>query len=253
MNGTRLTIHAHQANEQETIREIIVEGNKVLNADAIIKLSGHAVGDPPTPMVLTEMRDKLVQTGYFGMHHPDQPDAAVRIKAEELRNRKYKVKVTVTVDENDKITAITTTGTGPITPEQVKERLSPTSVFNPKVFARDAEAIIDLYNKDGYQIVFGKELGMDAKHPGLLVIPIFLTRVEKIVVLKDGVESPDPRLLRGVMTKAGGYLKRKTLYEVDRKLLVDSGLYDDVTITEKFVSANQVQIEIKLRTTKDNP
>jgi beta-lactamase regulating signal transducer with metallopeptidase domain len=227
-----------------TIGEIVVIGNKVLNNQAIMSLSGHKVGDPCTADVPTDMRDKLTKTGNFGMHHPDQADQWVRVQAEDIGDNKCKV--TITVDENDKITGITVTGTGPVKPEEVKALISPTTVYNAEDLARDTRRITDLYNKQGYSIEFGKELGMDASHPGLLVIPIIVTRVEDIEISKDGVKSDDPRLLRQLATRAGEFFNRKTFYEVDQKRLASKNRRDDVILTERTTGTGRVHLTIDL-------
>jgi beta-lactamase regulating signal transducer with metallopeptidase domain len=226
---------------EPTIAEISVIGNKVLNSQAIISLSGHKVGDPCTTEALTEMRDKLTKSRNFGMHHPDQSDQWVRVQAEDIGDNKCKV--TITVDENDKITGITITGSGPIKPEEVMALISPSAVYNVAYTARDTHSIIDLYNRQGYSIDFGKELGMDPSTPGVLVVPIIVSRVEDIEILKDGVKFDDPRLLRQLSTRAGDYFNRKTFYEADRKKLTIKR-YVISTITERKVGAGRVHLSI---------
>src|SRR5437016_4793421 len=162
------------------------------------------------------MWDHLAKTGFFGMHHPDQADQWVNVQAHDIGANKCKV--TITVDENDKVTAISIIGSGPVRPEDVKAVLMMSPIFNSATFAGDLQNITNLYNKLGYSIEFGKPLGMDPASAGSLVVPIIVTRVEEIEVRKDGVPAPpSDRVLTLLKTKAGDYFNRKTFYEMDRK------------------------------------
>ena len=70
-NGRARPIAA-AAEDEPTSGELVVVGSKHLGGASIINLSGHKVGDPCTVAVLTEIRDKLVKSGNFGMHHAEQ-------------------------------------------------------------------------------------------------------------------------------------------------------------------------------------
>jgi outer membrane protein insertion porin family len=227
-----------------TIAEIIVVGNKVLNSQGIISLSGHKVGDACTTETLTDMRDKLTKTGNFGMHHPDQSDQWVRVQAADIGNNKCQV--TITVDENEKITGITVTGSGPIKPEAIKALISQTAVYNIEDIARDAQKIIELYNIKGYSIEFGTDLGMDPNNPGALVIPIIVTRVDDIVFGVKKHKTRDYVILRELKTKKGDYFNRKTFYEKDRARLINLDLFEDVTFTENTVGAGTGRVKLTI-------
>ena len=233
--------------EQKTIGEILVVGNKTLNAAPIIVVTTHKVGDPCTGEVLNDMRERLVRSGYFGMRHPEHRDKWVSLQAEDVGD---KCNVTITVDENDRIEGITMTGMGPIAVEQVKALLTPAAVFNPAQFAVDTQRITELYNRHGYSITFDKGAGMDPMKKGNLVIPIIVQRVEKIVVKKDNIEVSDARLLRELLTKPGNYLNRKDFYERDRQRLISKNKkrYEDVSFTETSIAPGQVRLQIHLKT-----
>src|SRR5436305_5928448 len=84
-------------------------------------------------------------------------------------------------------------------------------VYNIEDIAHDCMSIIKLYNSRGYSILFDPELGMDPKTPGILVVPITVTRVGKIAEFTDGIitndspmriygESPSPAALSSSRT-----------------------------------------------------
>jgi outer membrane protein assembly factor BamA len=186
-----------------TIGEIVVVGNKVMNSAVLIALSGHKVGDTCNPEVLSDMQRRLARLGFFGMHHPNDPAGGVRVQSEDLSNNKCKV--TITLDENDPVTEITITGSGPIKPEEIRALIH-TTVFNAEDIEQDLQRIRDLYyRRFSYPVDFGKNVGMDPAKPGHLIIPIFVRRVADVSVMIDGVRSDDLSLLRGWKTKPGDY------------------------------------------------
>ncbi len=228
-----------------TIGEIIVIGNKVLNTQAIITISGHKVGDPCTPEALADMEARLSKSGNFGMHHPDQPEQWVRVQSQEVGTDKCTV--TITVDENDKIAGINLTGPGPLKIEEVKALITPGpgGIYNIEQIAQDAQSIIELYNKRGYSIEFGRDLGMDPNNPGILNIPILVTRVDDIVFSKKH-KTKDYVILRELKTKKGDYFNRKTFYERDRARLINLDLFDDVNFTETSVGAGTGRVKLTI-------
>lgn len=228
-----------------TISEIVVKGNKTLNTQAIITVSGHNVGDPCTTMTLGDIRDRLAKSGNFGIHYPDRPEKWVSVMAEDRPNNKCKI--TITVDENDPITAIEISGTGPVKSEEVKALITKGAVFNASTFAQDRQSITNLYNRRGYSISFGEPIGMDPVNPGTLLVPIIVDRVGNIEVKKDGVLTTDAKLLGRLATKAGGYFNRKVFYEQDRRKLLGKA-YDDANFTEHQVSLGVVDLKISLVT-----
>ena len=231
-----------------TIGEFVVKGNNVLNSQAIVALGMHKIGDPCTPEILTDIHDRLARSGYFGMHHPDQRQEWAKVQAEAIGDNKCKV--TITVDENDKITGVLMTGSGPVKPEEVKSLINPSAVYNPQQIAQDAQSIINLYNRRGYSVTFGNAMGMDKENPGTLVVPIFVTRVGTIMIRKDGAIITDAKLLARLVTKRGGYFNRKAFYEKDRPKLLSTKGYEDVFFSERSASPGVVDLDISIKTKK---
>lgn len=229
---------------QPKIDSIVVKGNKFLNSAGIITVSGHKVGDPCTVEALTQMRDNLAKSGNFGMHHPDAVDQWVKLQAVDVGNDRCLV--TITVDENDRLTGITISGSGPIKAGEISAQITRGVVFNFGSIANDSARILDLYNTRGYTARFSKSPYMDPKSPGVLVVPLEVTRVGKIDIVTEGGKSPELGSLRGWTTRPGDYLNRKTVYEADRKKLMDSRLYDNVTIAEQTGASGTIDLRINL-------
>jgi len=229
----------------QTIGEIIVIGNKALNTEAIITVANHKVGSPFSGEALADMRDRLAKTGNFGMHHPEQPEKWVGVQSETFTNDPTKVKVTITVDENDKILATSITGAGPVKNTEIEKLITKSIVYNIEQIAQDAQAIIELYNKRGYSIEFGTDLGMDPNNPGILLIPIIVTRVDDIVFSKKH-KTKDYVILREMKTKKGDYFNRKTFYERDRSKLINLDLFEDVSFTEASLGPGTGRVKLTI-------
>lgn len=231
------------ANAQSTIGEIEVVGNKVLSRDAIIALTGHKIGHLCTGQVLKEMRDRLVSTANFGMHHPGKPSEWVKIQTEDSGDGKCHV--TITIDENDRVERITITGTGPIKPEEVMKLIHRGAVYNPEDMARDKLAIVNLYTRAGLSVEFGSDLGIDTNNPGTLVVPLVVTKVGEIVV-----EGADPklaaRILKLMKTQKGDYYSRNSFYGEDRPAIMKLPHMDEVAFFETPIAPGQMRLTVSV-------
>ena len=99
----------------------------------------------------------LARTGNFGMHRGDQRDQWVRVTAEDTVDGRCNV--TITVDENDRITSVTVTGSGPIKPEKVIDLIKLGPVYNRQQIFADIQDVNDLYKDQGYSVHFGARSG----------------------------------------------------------------------------------------------
>ena len=207
------------------IGEIIVVGNKTLSSTAIILYSGHKVGDPCNNRVTEEMKENLLKTDNFGLRHPDKPELWVQVSSEQAAGSD-KCKVTITVDENDKVTDSTITGSGPIKIEDIKAVIQIGSVFNQGDILKSAQAIRDLYNKKGYLVSFGNDLGPDPDHAGVLLIPINVVRVSSITFAKKH-KTKDYVIRREMKTKVGDYYNKNTLQN-DLRRLYNLDLFENI-------------------------
>jgi len=88
---------------------------------------------------------------------------------------------------------------------------------------------------------------MDPTAPGRLVVTIVADRVEEIIVVKDGVKVNDPRLLRQLTTKAGGYYQRKQFYEVDRGMVIRRYRQYEPVFTETPAGPGKLRLKIRLQ------
>jgi len=246
-NKFTLTTQA-DATEGERIVKILVNGIKSLSAKALIEMSGHKVGDRCISAVLSEIRDKLAMSGNFGMHYPDHQEKWVQVQAEDIGN--HDCLVTISVDENDTISNVTITDSGPIKSQEIRPLITSAGIFNATTLERDKRTIVGHYNVHGYSASFGKSLGMDPVKTGVLTIPIIVDRVGKIEIRKDNVKSIDPVVFDRITTKQGGYFSRKTFYEQDRKKLIDTGDYDDVNFSERAESPGVINLDISLKLKK---
>jgi outer membrane protein insertion porin family len=225
------------------ISEIIVTGNKVLNAPSIIAQSGHKVGDPYNQQVAYEMQDNIFRTGYFG-YRAGSIDEAVRITSME---RDGKVTVEIQVDENPKVADIAVEGSGPIKPEVIRDMITKTPVYNVIQFVRDAEEIRKLYEREGYQAAVTQDSEPDAN--GILKVGILVTRVGEIKV--SGNRKTSRRvILREMQTKEGDFYNVNRLRE-DLRNLYNLQIFEEVTpsVTDKGAGIIGLTINVPERRT----
>src|SRR5579875_681516 len=230
------------AQQAPRISDIEVRGNHNLNSVFIIGASGAKVGDLFTPQLQAQMEQNLLDTGYFGVLDPD-PRNGVNVYAEEPTPPNGTCKVIISVDENPMITNISITGTGPIKPEVVEAQLQglkPGNVFNSKQFLNDANAIIDLYQKQHYIASFSQDVPIDAS--GVLHINIIVAKVASL----DFVGLHKTRksyIMHVIKTRVGSYFNTDTLAQ-DRVALLNTGLFDDVRPSVTVVGTGQIAITL---------
>lgn len=241
---------ANQPGEQEppaqperTIGEIIITGNKVLNSEAIIIFSGHKVGDPCNALVIEEMQENIARTGYFGYLRSDGSlDAAVNILVEENNPSDGKCKIIIRVDENPKVmTPIQVEGSGPIKPEEIQKLITPTPVFNPNQFRRDAVTIEDAYKNQGY---IGSIVDAVVDEDGLMKVVLLVTRVAEIKV-SGNRKTKNRVVLREMETKEGDYLNYNTVLE-DRRRLTNLDLFEEVIVTENLLGPGRIGLTVNV-------
>ena len=207
------------------IDEIIVIGNKTLSTPAIIIYSGHKVGEPFTQGVLDEMRDNLIKTDNFGLKHQEKADEWVKVSAQQPAGSN-KVKITIVVDENDKYLDTTITGSGPIKIEDVKAVIQIGPVLNQSDILKSTTAIRELYNRKGYIVAFGTDVGPDPDHPGILLLPLNVVRISSITYAKKH-KTKDYVIRREMRTKVGDYYNKNTLNN-DLRRLYNLELFENI-------------------------
>lgn len=222
------------------IGEIVILGNKVLNSEAIIIFSGHKVGDPCNNQTLLEMQENIARTGYFG-RMSGSLDEAIRIRTEESNPPDGKCKVIIEVEENPKVTATQITGSGPIKPEEIARLITPTPVFNEIQIQRDAIAIQEAYEKQGY---IGTIAGLDIDESGVLKIDILVARVAEIKIAGNR-KTRNRVILREMETREGDYYNINTILE-DRRRLTNLDLFEEVNITENNLGPGRIGLTINV-------
>lgn len=226
------------------IGEIIVIGNKTLNAETIIAYSGHKIGDPCTDRTLDEIATNLYKTGYFGQHSASE-DNAVRVRVEENNPSNGLCKVIIEVDENDTIRSVSISGSGPVKPEEIQKliHIQPGTVYNAVQFGNDVIDIQNLYRSQGYSAVIN-DVSFDPNTPGVLNISILVARVSSIQI--TGNHRTKRRVfMRTMKTKEGDYYNVNQLSR-DRQRLYNLDLFEDVNPDERTVGPGRVAITISV-------
>ena len=230
------------------IDRITVVGARTLSPTAIVVMSGHKEGDPCNDQTLNEIRTNLIQTGNFGMHHPDEPEEWIRVRTEESDLKAGRCNVIVIVDENDKIEQTAITGSGPIKPDQILPLLHPGPVYNSQQLKRDLTAIQDLYHKKGYVMEFGADTGPDAVRSGVLNLSIQVARVTEIRIIGNH-KTRSFVVRRELDTHEGDYYNRST-FNADLQRLTNLDLFKEINPSETLSGPGQVRLTLNVQEMK---
>ena len=231
------------------IDKITIVGAKALTPSAISISAGVQTGDKVTAEALDALKQRLTATGMFGMHHLEDPDEAVRVRMETAGFPKGHGELIIIVDENDVIKSLSITGSGPVSTDEILKHLHTTGVFSSEQLNRDRKAIQAAYNSRGYLASFGQEFGMDLEHPGTLVVPIVVARVQEIQVMGNKITRAFV-IRREMKTKEGGYFNRKDLAE-DVQRLGRLGIFSDADPQVEVTAADKISVHLKVKETKE--
>lgn len=227
------------------IGEIIVIGNKTLSTTFIITAADVKVGDPCTDDTLNQIATKLWKTGLFGRHSASQ-DEAVKVRAEENNPSNGLCKVIIEVDENETIQQVSISGSGPIKPDVIQQKIhiKPGAVYNENQFLADTIDIQTLYRQQGFSAVVTGDSGPDPQNPSVLRVVILVARVADIHITGNR-RTKKAVFLRVMQTKVGDYYNILTLNK-DRQKLYNLGLFDDLNPSETDAGPGRVNITLSV-------
>ena len=224
-------------------------GVKRLTPTAIILMAGIKQGDSISDQTLDEIRTKLIDSGMFGMHNLEDRDEWVRVRLDKESSPEGHCELIISVDENEPITGVSITGSGPIPIEKVKEKLHTGGIYNAAQFERDRRAIQELYTNRGYVMTYGPEPVLDTDHPGVLQVSISVARVRDIRI--TGNKATRAFVIRREMkTREGGYYNRSELQE-DVKRIASLGIFTDVEPDVSPVGGGQLSINMQIKEAKN--
>ena len=222
------------------IIEINVVGNKNINRESILAAAGLKVGDPITQASLDEAKRRLLMTQNFGARHPEDPDGGVRITADVGPDG---AKVTIEVDENDKVRGINITGTGPIPVAEIRALMQTKEgmILNTGWLIADTERISKYYQDKGYQPYFG-EVNVDDN--GIVTIPVGVAKVNKIRItgLKKTKEYV---VLREMQLKPGDYYNLN-VFKRDIQRIYNTDLFEDLSTSLSTQELGKVDVTLSI-------
>lgn len=223
------------------IVDIIVLGNKVLNRESIVSASGLKVGDSATQTALDEAKRRLLATGNFGTHFPEDPEKGVQIRAEIGPEG---AKVVIEVDENDVVRGINLTGTGPIPAADILALLQTKVgfVLNLPTLANDVSRIRQLYEARGYQAFVSEDLGLK---DGILNIPIVVGTIGKVTI--TGLRKTRQEVVLREMKQLPGQYYSLLELRKDLTRIYNTDLFESVDPTFNFPSPGTVDITLNIQ------
>ncbi len=223
------------------ITDIVIVGIKNFNREYVITASGLKIGDPLTQPALDEAKRKLLQTGNFGIHKSN-PNDGVIVKA-EINEKEKTAKVVMDVDENDKITGITITGSGPILPDTIISKMSTKqgNVLNLPMLQRDVEMIQKMYDEKGFQAFVSESVGIEK---GTLTIPIVIGTINSVTV-KGLKKTKSFVVFREMVLKKGSFYNLNQLKK-DLTNLYNTDLFESIEPSFLFPSPGKVDLTLNI-------
>ena len=189
--------------EPPTISRIDIIGNKQLSSQFILRISGHHAGETYTDTVIEDIRDRLFQSGYFTLNHPDLPANAVIVSPIVDPKSPGDYILRIRVDENVPLQRLNILGSGPLEERYLTRGYKIGRVYSERQLSVDLAKRIEAdYHRKGYTIGFTENL--QEYHPGFWSISLSVARVKTIQLL--GVKESSRDAFLGLLhTKEGGW------------------------------------------------
>ncbi len=229
------------------ITEIVIVGNKNINRESILATSGLKVGDPLSQVAINQAKGRLLSTQNFGMHQPDNPEDGVRITA-ATDPKDGSTVITITVDENDLVTGVNLSGTGPVPAADIRALLQTKEgrVLNLGTLKQDADRIKEYYTSKGYTALVSSDVVLEK---GILNLPIIVGVVNKIKVV-------GARKTREVVVTREMKLKQGDYFNVDQfgkdiNRIFNTNLFEDVSpaIVQSEIGKVDITLNVQERRT----
>jgi len=196
------------------IVSIEVVGNKEIPLDEITAVITSQVGGRYSEETATRDRQAVLNLGWF---------QTVALERESVENG---VRLVFRVVENPVIQDIQFEGAGKLTPDQLLSvmQTKPGTVYNTYRLARDAQAVEDLYQKNGYSLALVIGQRIDEQH--ILTLVIAEGVIESVEV--RGNTYTKPRVIRRyVRTRPGDTYNDKQVSQ-DVARIANTGFFETV-------------------------
>jgi outer membrane protein assembly factor BamA len=189
------------------IAAIEIRGNKALNRDAIVAMSGLKIGDGASAKALDAARQRLLSTGMYGMYR-DNPEDAVKFSIVTRNAAAHECKLVISIEENPVVKGFHISGNGPIASDEVMAEIHsrPGAVVNVHTLRADIDRIQKLYDRKGYIANVTEEgfgIGFGRKR-GIIAFPIVVGKISQIRLLGLNVV-PAETVQNHMKLKVGDY------------------------------------------------
>ncbi|MCX6359599.1 MAG: BamA/TamA family outer membrane protein [Armatimonadetes bacterium] len=222
-----------------TISKIDVVGNKNMSREAVVAVSGLKIGDAVSQKALDEAKRKLLLTQLYGANRVDDPEEAVRIRAELTGDA---ATVIIEVEENDLVKGINISGTGPVPAATIRSLMQTKegTILNMGVLKRDADAIQAYYSDRKYQAVVGDVSLKD----GILEVPVIVAKVDKVRV--TGLKKTMQHVVtREMKMKPGQYFNAEE-FRKDYFRIISLDFFQDVSPTIQTPTPGTIDINLNV-------
>jgi outer membrane protein insertion porin family len=200
-----------------TIRALVIQGNQNISEAAIRSVLTQKVGDAYSDNGAEADRQAIQDLGYFG---------AVTDRA-SIGPGPSDVTVTYTVVEYPKVTRIVFTGNEvePTAKLMAVMQIKAGQVLNTNTVARDIQAIMNVYQTDGYRADISEEINMDPTS-GILTMPVIEAKVSSITI--TGNRKTKSFVITREMKTRVGRPYNEIQFRKDLTKVYNLGLFDSV-------------------------
>ena len=221
------------------ITDIIVIGNKTLNRSTIIATSGLEIGQSVTQELLDSAKRRLLALGNFGAG-PD-PENGVKVTAEVTGDT---AKVVIEVVENDIVKSFEITGSGPIKPAEILEKLKPMegAVLNLPTLQRKVSEIRQMYEDRGYQGFVSEDLSIKN---GVLHVPIVVGKITELKL--TGLRKTKGFVVTREMKQKQGEYYNVNQLKRDLTRVLNTDLFENVEPSFTFPRPGEVGLNLNMQ------
>ncbi len=224
-----------QAQQGDTVAEIVVRGNQRVSTDAITSAMRTKVGGPYQPRLLLEDQQTLQALPFF---------SDVKVFAEQIEPGKWRVVVQVV--EWPLIKKIVIEGVSLFSEEEVKGKLrnKEGAPFDPRFLAGDAREIIRMYREKGYFATVEKYEPSDGD-PETIVVEIREVRVRNIVI--NGLTKTQRSVIDKLTDTKPGALFHQPTWGQDLRRLWDTQFFESLEPDSQEPEAGLVDLILNVR------
>ena len=229
--------HENDIKNAQTIQEILIEGNRLVSDESILKVLQSKVGTKlDRDKVLSDL-ETLDELGYFIRD-------SIQAKPEQIKSG---VLLKIRIEENNPITRVQVLGNSLVSTEEILD-LSQSLLGMPENFGKISEILNEIekkYKEKGFLIARVSDISLDPD--GTLTISVNEGILNKVVI-KGNSKTKEKYIKRFIPNLVPGEPYNEILLVQDLRALESTGLFEDIkrTLSPSETDPNKYDLNIEL-------